>query len=64
MERITTLDDHKKRHVELHRALDELAADYIAHNKGALLSTTTVMQLLVWSSKQTIDPEPDASSQK
>lgn len=49
-------EDHIKRHGELHRALDELMADYITHTKG-LPVETTVMQLMEWSHKQMTEPE-------
>lgn len=46
---------HKARHELLHRELDELIADFICHTKG-LPSRTTVMELMNWSHKQTINP--------
>ncbi len=49
-------EEHIQRHVELHKALDELIADYITHKEG-LPAETTVMQLIEWSHKQTKDPE-------
>ena len=50
--------EHRKRHVELHRELDELIADFISDksNKGALLSNTTIMELMHWSYEQTLKP--------
>lgn len=50
-----TRDEHTKRHVELHKAFDELVADYIAHGNG-LPSKTTITELIKWSFQQTIDP--------
>jgi hypothetical protein len=52
---------HRRRHVELHQALDELAADYIRHQPigGGLtkrLGNTTVLELLEWSHAQTENP--------
>jgi hypothetical protein len=47
--------EHKARHVELHRALDELAADYLLHT-GRRLSDTTVLELVQWSHEQTKHP--------
>lgn len=47
---------HRIRHVTLHRMVDELASDYARHHPDALLSETTVMQLLQWSHTQTLDP--------
>lgn len=51
-----TKDEHRARHLMLHQSLDELLADYLRHNAGALPSTTTVMELLQWSHEQTIEP--------
>jgi hypothetical protein len=48
---------HRQRHIELHRALDELLADFITHT-GQRPSQTTLLQFLEWSHKQTVDPEP------
>jgi hypothetical protein len=50
--------EHQDKHKELHDALGELAADYTCHNRGALLSKTTVLELLEWSHNQTIEPTP------
>jgi hypothetical protein len=63
-------DFHKNRHVELHRALDELVTDYINHKRNRSVFTaapqydgigkTTVMQLIKWSKKQAAEPtEPE-----
>ena len=51
---------HRKRHVELHQALDELVADWAMHQplkSGKLFSNTTIMELIEWSYKQTQEPE-------
>lgn len=48
-------NDHKTRHIELHRSLDELVADFITHTKN-LPSKTIVMELIMWSAKQTDNP--------
>ena len=48
--------EHKKRHEELHKALDELVADFLTHT-GALLTPTSIMDLMDWSYRQTQDPE-------
>jgi hypothetical protein len=48
---------HLQRHMELHRALDELVADYVRHTRRSL-SGSTVMDLLLWSARQTDDPTP------
>jgi hypothetical protein len=50
-----TTEEHQKRHFELHRALDELLADFIQHT-NLRPSQTTAMQLLEWSAKQCIKP--------
>jgi predicted RNA-binding Zn-ribbon protein involved in translation (DUF1610 family) len=44
--------EHQARHQELHRMMDELAADYLAAHRGADL-TTTLRQLMQWSHQQT-----------
>lgn len=48
--------EHAARHVSLHKGLDELAADFITHNRDKLLSTTTVLELMKWSSDQMKEP--------
>ena len=54
-------EEHIKRHKELHKALDELVADFISHNKVGdyLPSKVTVMRLIQWSCEQTYDPAED-----
>lgn len=53
-----TREEHIKRHRELHRALDELLADFIQCNPWKLeFLTTPLKELLEWSYKQTIDPD-------
>lgn len=54
-----TDEEHKARHVELHKALDELAADWLDHTyttSGKLLSNTSIMELMEWSHQQTLNP--------
>jgi hypothetical protein len=51
-----TAERHRKRHVALHEAFDELIADYLFQVKGSLPSTTTTLQLMAWSHAQTIEP--------
>jgi len=48
-------EEHKERHKELHKYLDELVADFI-QNTGAILSKTTVIELMDWSFEQTKKP--------
>ena len=47
--------NHKQCHEELHRALDELIADFIGHT-GRLPSKATIMELISWSYEQTQNP--------
>ncbi len=47
--------EHKERHQELHRCLDELIADFIHHTKG-LLSECNLLDLMQWSHAQTVSP--------
>ncbi len=49
-------NDHIKRHQELHTCLDELAADYLVHNRGTTLGGTSILDLMQWSNSQTIEP--------
>ncbi len=51
-----TREEHIASHVALHRALDRLMADFLLHNRGAYMSTTTVMQLATWAYEQTKNP--------
>ena len=48
-------EEHQKRHIELHKAFDELIADFIAQT-GKVPSETTIMELMAWSHTQTINP--------
>jgi len=54
---VLTRDEHRARHEQLHRGFDELMADYLAHNRDALPSNTTLMDLVQWSFKQTQEPD-------
>lgn len=50
-------EGHKARHVELHKALDELFADFIRHNPDLRNFTTQpIMALLKWSNQQQQEP--------
>jgi len=49
-------ETHKARHKFLHEAFDELIADFIQHNDGKSPSDTTVMELIMWSHRQTYEP--------
>lgn len=48
--------EHKRRHIYLHRCLDELVADFISVT-GRRPSDVTVMTLIKWSHSQTIKPD-------
>jgi hypothetical protein len=54
-----TPEQHKARHVQLHRALDELLADFILHNPGKYPSKMPVLDLMRWSHAQTLKPTED-----
>jgi hypothetical protein len=43
-------EEHTQRHIELHKALDELFADSITHAELGIHST--ILQLMEWSCKQ------------
>ena len=52
-----TLEEHKLRHQQLHKALDELSTDFVRHNEGKLCSKITIMELIAWSYKQCEFPD-------
>ena len=57
-----TPEEHRARHRHLHKALDELIADYLDHQpieRFRFLSETTVMELMEWSFQQTRNPTPN-----
>ena len=49
--------EHKERHKILHKYLDELVADFISNTKTSLLSETSLMTLMKWSSRQIKNPD-------
>ena len=49
-----SIEDHKNRHIELHKYLDELVADWIFQT-GMLPSQGTVLDLMGWSYQQTLN---------
>ncbi len=53
-----TKEEHIKRHQELHLMLDELLADFINHT-DKLPSKTSLLELVEWSHKQTMNPDDD-----
>lgn len=54
----SNIEKHRKRHVELHKSLDELVANWITHT-DSLPSKCTVMELMKWSYSQTISPDEE-----
>lgn len=50
-----TAKEHRDRHIELHKALDELITDFIMHT-GNLPSKTGLMLLMEWSAEQAQEP--------
>lgn len=57
-----TKEEHKTRHEELHRSLDELLADYIGHHKYPRkpLTEISIIEFLTWSASQVKEPtEPE-----
>lgn len=56
-----TREKHRLRHIELHRHLDELFADFIKNNPNLSTYTgATIKDLMEWSHKQTIEPDHSA----
>jgi hypothetical protein len=53
----TTTDDHRRRHVLLHKHLDELFADYIdQHPEEHNFTQMPLINLINWSFEQTWKP--------
>lgn len=52
-----TKKEHKKKHIELHKAFDELFSDYIFHHPEQIRFTEMpLIKLLTWSNEQTENP--------
>ena len=51
-----TEKEHIDRHIELHKYLDELIADWITHTENRP-SKSTVLELMQWSHTQTVQPD-------
>jgi hypothetical protein len=51
-----TKEEHIKKHVELHKALDELVADMIMCIPGFLPSNASLMYAMKWSHEQLTNP--------
>jgi hypothetical protein len=51
-------------HQRWHKALDGLVADWILHGPGPMMdrrpSERTIMELMKWSFRQTVEPDHDA----
>jgi len=59
-----THDEHRERHKLLHEHFDELVADWIQYHKaGKLPSNSTILELMDWSYRQTIEPSEDRKPQ-
>ena len=50
-----TPEEHKERHIKLHKKLDEPFADFISNTEGR--TTNTILDLIEWSYKQTEHPD-------
>ncbi|MCB0176184.1 MAG: hypothetical protein KDJ97_37140 [Anaerolineae bacterium] len=55
-----TPEQHRRRHVALYQALNELSGDYLTHHPNTNPHTTTVIDLLAWAAQQTRQPTGDA----
>jgi hypothetical protein len=53
-----THEEHRLKHVQLHDNLDELIADWVAQTP-AMPSSSTVIELMLWSKQQTRNPTPN-----
>ena len=52
-----TPEEHKQRHIELHKSLDELFADYISHHPEEIQFTKMpLIKLITWAYEQTKNP--------
>jgi hypothetical protein len=52
---------HRARHIELHKAFDELLADYLMQHADALPSKMSLLELIEWSHQETITPTEPSS---
>lgn len=51
------VQDHRKRHVELHKEVEELFVDFIENNDKKSYLKITIHELLEWSFHQTLEPD-------
>lgn len=56
-------NEHIIRHKELHKALDELIADWITQT-GRRPSEGKIIDLMTWSHEQTINPTEEKNGNK
>ena len=60
-----TPEGHKARHVELHKALDELFSDFINHHpEQTAFTSMPLIDLLRWSNEQQHNPTEQTSVNK
>jgi hypothetical protein len=53
-----TKDEHRQRHIELHKALDELFADFMSHHpEETKFTDKPIIELIEWSHRQTTEPD-------
>jgi hypothetical protein len=57
---IVSVEEHRKRHEELHTAIDELLSDFIAHNRDATFKVLDlhIGDLVRWSFEQSREHQP------
>ena len=58
-----SIEEHKEVHKGLHKALDELVADWILRT-GGLPSKCSLTEFMKWSYEQTQYPTPDEFCEK
>jgi hypothetical protein len=52
-----TPEEHKEKHIQLHRAFDELLADFINHNPHIeSITKMPIITLMEWSARQIENP--------
>ncbi len=55
--KLMTKSEHKQKHIDLHKSLDELFADYIYHHKDeSQFIQMPLIKLITWSSEQSKNP--------
>jgi hypothetical protein len=54
-----TVEQHIQYHIQLHRNLDELIADFI-DKTGKLPNRTYLAELMIWSFRQTVNPDTES----